>query len=35
MRCWEVEDGEALGKVDFSPLGELELSLGIALDEAR
>ncbi len=35
VRCGEVEDGEALGEVDFSPLGELGLSLRIALDEAR
>ena len=35
MRCGEVEDGEALGGLDFSPLGEIGLSLRIALDEAR
>ena len=34
MRRGEVEDGDALGDVGFGPLGELGLSLRIALDEA-
>ena len=35
MRCGEIEDGEALGELDFSLLGEIGLSLRITLDEAR